>query len=319
MNTNLTHKRRMVILLQLGVLLFILTGLFSGVLFGPATQTQDEIDLDSIAVTRPATAEWEQLAKTEVRARAAFVYDVNKQEVLFEKNAESVLPLASITKLMTSMLSYELLEESSKSPITRRALQQSGSTGFSEGEVLSLKNLNRLTLISSSNDAAYALAAAVGEKLGNKDPAAQFVAGMNIRAEEIGLDSLSFKNPTGLDVSDTEPGAIGSAKDVSLLLSYILKNYPEILEPTQLYAARVYTETGEFHDVENTNEVLYAIPNLLASKTGYTDLAGGNLTVAFDAGFDRPIIITVLGSTREERFSDVVRIVKAIQSDLKEK
>ena len=82
-------------------------------------------------------------------------------------------------------------------------------------------------------------------------------------------------------------------------------------------AARVYSDSGNYHDAQNTNDALYLIPNLLASKTGYTDLAGGNLTIAYDAGFNRPIIVTVLGSTQQERFSDVVRLVEAVQSDLK--
>ena len=139
---------------------------------------------------------------------------------------------------------------------------------------------------------------------------------MNIKAEELGLRTLSFKNPTGLDVSITEPGAIGSAKDVSLLMEHILKEYPELLEATTRGGARIYNSQGEYHDVENTNEVLYAIPNLIGSKTGYTDLAGGNLTIAFDAGMNRPIIITVLGSTREERFSDALRLVRATQTHI---
>lgn len=315
--TNLTHKRRMVIILQLGVLLFILIGLFGSLAFTPTEIATDEIDLDTVAITKPATKEWEQLTKTEVRARAAYVYDISTGEVIFEKNGNQQLPLASITKLMTSMLSYELLEYSENGVINSRALRQSGNSGFTEGEIISLRNLNRLALIASSNDAAYALADTVGESLGGADPAAQFVAGMNIRAEEIGLDSLLFKNPTGLDVSETEPGAVGSAKDVSLLLAYMLENYPEILEPTQLSAARVFSESGGFHDVQNTNDALYAIPDLVASKTGFTDLAGGNLTIAFDAGFGRTVVVTVLGSTRNERFTDALRIVDAIKTDIK--
>lgn len=310
------RKRRLVIGLQLGVLLFILTGLFGGALFKPSEPENRGINIDSVAITKPSEQNWEQLTKTEVRARGAYVLDARSGEVLYEKNADQPLPIASITKLMTSMLSYELLSEDETGVIDSRSLRQSGGTGLTEGEIISLRDLNRLSLISSSNDAAFAMAANVGQLLGDADPAAQFVAGMNIRADEIGLDSLEFKNPTGLDASPNEPGAIGSAEDVSLLLAYILKNYPEIITATQLPASRVYSESGTFHDVENTNDVLYAIPNLLASKTGYTDLAGGNLTVAFDAGFDRPIIVTVLGSTRQERFSDVLRLIDSITADL---
>ena len=99
-------------------------------------------------------------------------------------------------------------------------------------------------------------------------------------------------------------------------MEYILINYPEILEPTRKSAARVYNSNGDYHDMENTNEIIYAIPNLLGSKTGYTDLAGGNLTIAFDAGLDRPIVVTVLGSTRDERFSDVLRLVTAVKENI---
>ena len=101
-------------------------------------------------------------------------------------------------------------------------------------------------------------------------------------------------------------------------MEYILKNNAEILLPTTKVAGRAYSSSGDFHDYENTNEVIYAIPNLLGSKTGFTDLAGGNLTIAFDAGLNRPIIVTVLGSTREERFSDVVGLVNAVRENINE-
>lgn len=311
-----SKKRNVVIAVQLGILLIILSGLFGGIFFNQTPTTERGIDIDSVAVTTPATEQWEHLLKTEVRAQAAYVLDVASGEVLYEKNADTVLPIASITKLMTSLVSHELVADEETATIDERALRQSGATGLREGDILTIQDLNNLSLISSSNDAAFALAATVGRLLGNADPAAQFVAAMNIRAAELGASTLAFKNPTGLDVSTTEAGAVGSAKDVSLLLRYILTNYPELLEPGQRTAARIYSESGDYIDIENTNRVLYAIPNLLASKTGYTDLAGGNLTIAFDAGFNRPMIITVLGSTRQERFTDVLALVQSIQADL---
>ena len=71
------------------------------------------------------------------------------------------------------------------------------------------------------------------------------------------------------------------------------------------------SESGGAHAVLNTNRETGELPLLIASKTGYTDLAGGNLVIAFDAGFNRPIIIAVLGSTAEERFTDVEKLVWA--------
>jgi serine-type D-Ala-D-Ala carboxypeptidase (penicillin-binding protein 5/6) len=316
---QILHERRLVVLFQLGVLLFILVGLFSAALIKPnqTANVQDTVDIKSVPVEeKDESSAPESISQTTVRAKAAYVWDVKNQRALYIKNADTVLPLASITKLMTSMLAYELASTDMRATVSVRAVGQEGSTGLVPGESLTMKELNSLALISSSNDAAFALGANAGSLLGDQDPSRQFVEGMNIRAEELNLDTLNFKNTTGLDLSVTEPGAIGSARDVSFLMEYILKNYPEVLEPTKLSAARIYNQNGEFHDIENTNEAIYAIPNLLGSKTGYTDLAGGNLTIAFDAGMNRPIIVTVLGSTRDERFSDVLALVKAVRTNI---
>jgi D-alanyl-D-alanine carboxypeptidase len=219
---------------------------------------------------------------------------------------------------MTALLAHELVPGDEGVTVPMAAIRQEGSSGLVAGEQLDIEKLRQLALVSSSNDAAFALAASVGTLLGTKDPTSQFIAGMNIRADELGLLTLDFKNTTGLDVSLTEPGAIGSARDVSFLMEYIISNYPEIITPTQDSATRIYNAAGAYHDINNTNEVALQIPNMIGSKTGYTDLAGGNLTIAFDAGLNRPIIITVLGSTRDERFSDVLALVSAVQETLSE-
>lgn len=246
-----------------------------------------------------------------VKAKAAYVWDIAKQKELYTKSSDEALPLASITKLMTALVSYEIVPDTTPVTITSRAAaQQSGGT-LKPGEVFVTRDLANFALISSYNSAAFTLAASVGALLGDNDPAAQFVAGMNIKAEDLGLNSLKFYNPTGLDLSATEAGAYGNAKDVSLLVEYILLNYPEILNPTVKTHTRLYNSKGEYHEADNTNDIVTEIPNLLGSKTGYTDLAGGNLTIVFDAGFNHPVVITVLGSTREERFNDVKKLISA--------
>lgn len=319
-DTTIIKQRRVVIVLQIVVLLFILGGLFSAYVMGkqqtaaiPGTVNLDEAPLKQSNAEVPSAME-----NVTVRAKAAFVYDVAGKRVLYSKNAESPLPLASITKLMTALLAHELVDTNADATISNRALMEEGSNNLVPGEQMTIEELNKLALVSSSNDAAFALGANVGALLGNNDPTAQFVSGMNIRAEELELTSFNFKNTTGLDLSPNEAGAVGSARDVSGLMAHILTTNPDMLLPTTKAAGRAYSNDGSYHDLENTNEVIYAIPNLLGSKTGYTDLAGGNLTIAFDAGLNRPIIVTVLGSTREERFSDVVRLVKAVQANISE-
>ncbi len=311
-------KNRFPIVAQLAVLAFILVSLFSTILF---TAPEGENAAQPATVAEPLrtvdTAFTPQkLEDVLLTADAAYVWDVAGQRALYSENADEVLPLASLTKLMTALLAYELVSNDTSATISLSAIMQEGSSGLEEGESLDVADLQKLALIASSNDAAYALAASVGNLLGEQDPTAQFIAGMNVRAEELGLSTLNFKSTTGLDLSLSEAGAVGSARDMSFLMEYIVTNYPEILEPTRRSSARIYNEDGGFHDVNNTNEIIPDIPNLIGSKTGYTDLAGGNLIVAFDAGLNRPIIITVLGSTRQERFTDVLTLVAAVQATL---
>jgi len=244
-----------------------------------------------------------------IQAKAAYVWDINNQKVLYKKEEAKQLPLASVTKLMTALIAHEVLDENDKVPIDDLSIRQDGDSGLAQGEVFSRLSLSDLVLMSSSNDGAFALAAAAGNMLSNQG-AHSFVEAMNIRAEEIGLHETYFRNPTGLDLSETEAGAYGSARDMAFLMEYIIKNEPDILEFTKQSEARVYAQTGDYHDAENTNAYVEKIPGLIGSKTGYTDLAGGNLVIAFDAGLNRPIAAVVLGSTQQARFTDMLTLVE---------
>lgn len=268
----------------------------------------------SLLVTNESTAIPQTIEQVDLRAEAAYVWDVVGQRVLYETNADEKLPLASITKLMTALLAYELVPDDTLVTISTAAANQQSAGSLLPGETYEVKKLADFALVSSYNSAAQTLAEAVGEKLGQGDPLKQFVAAMNIRAGELNLKSLEYFNPTGLDVSPAKAGAYGSAKETTFLLEYIYLNYPEVLRPTVADSTRLYNQKGDYHEAENTNRVLLDIPNLLGSKTGYTDLAGGNLTIIFDAGFNRPVIVTVLGSTHSERFNDVKKLVAAVQT-----
>lgn len=300
----------------LGIILF---GLFSAIIIPKSlsylqTTPQTTATLTPVADTESAPAVIDHFAALSLKAEAAHVYDIANKKVLFAKNSETALPLASITKLMTSLLSYELVTDDTTLKISpAAAAQQSGGT-LQSGEVFAAKKLADFALISSYNSAAYTLADSIGAELGAGDPVAQFVAAMNLRAKELGLDSFSFFNPTGLDISATEAGAYGSAADVSALVTFISTRYPEVLLPTTKPYTRLYNSTGDFHEADNTNGNITHIPNVLGSKTGYTDLAGGNLTIVFDAGYNHPVVVTVLGSSHSGRFADVEKLVSAAQA-----
>jgi D-alanyl-D-alanine carboxypeptidase len=147
--------------------------------------------------------------------------------------------------------------------------------------------------------------------IGREANTSTFVHFMNYKAEQLGLTQTYFLNPTGLDENGTVSGGYGSAKDVAVLMSYILKHYPSLLVSTTQEKITVSSLDNRKIGAQNTNSVVSTIPGIIASKTGLTDLAGGNLAIAFDASFGEPFIVVVLGSTEEGRFTDVQKLVAA--------
>jgi len=243
-----------------------------------------------------------------LEARAAYVVDTTTGEVFYAQNSTTSLPLASITKLMTAITAYEQVPASTVAKIRANDIVQEGDSGLLANEQWRLKDLLDFTLLVSSNDGASALASAsMAFSTSSQDTAVQkseFITLMNQKARDIGLVDTYFTNESGLDVSSTTAGAYGSAKDVATLFSYILQKHPEVVEATR-YERINFTSIDDFrHPAKNTNEAVNAIPGLIGSKTGLTDLAGGNLVVAIDVGFGRPVVIVTLGSSEKGRFTD---------------
>ena len=168
------------------------------------------------------------------------------------------------------------------------------------GERWTLKKLIEFTLTTSSNDGAGAISSTFNSKKANN---LTFIDRMNEEAVKLGLSHTRFINETGLDENLNTPGAYGSAHDISVLLGEFLREYPEILEATTYDIQGIYSE-DKVHNIENTNKEVNKILGLMASKTGFTDLA------AFDAGLGQTVIIVVLGSTQEGRFSDIKFLVE---------
>jgi len=265
-------------------------------------------------------------AEVSLEAKGAVVWDVVGKKELFSKNSDMPLPLASLTKVMTAVTTDGKLNDSQEIKITKDDLAPEGDSGLLVGDVWKARDLRDFTLITSSNDGAIALAMAAEAQVVANPPynpngmdatstQEEFIKAMNYTASQIGLKNSKFFNEHGLDMNagTTEVvigGAYGSAKDMATLFEYALRNYPQILEATR-YKNLQFESADKKYSAENTNVIIDKIPNIIASKTGYTDLAGGNLVVAFDAGLNRPIIISVLGSTEQGRFTDVQKLVDA--------
>lgn len=253
-------------------------------------------------------------------ASAALVYDIKANDVLFAKNAGKQLPLASITKLMLALVVDEVLDPDTPIVISETALQREGDNGLTVGEIWRSQDLMDFTLIESSNDGAEALAEtaslALRAKYIDAPKADAVIWRMNEKAFELSLRQTYFTDVGGLDQSESMASAYGSARDIAELMFHIMKKAPYIISSTARDGVLLESINGGEHEASNTNQSLGKIPGLIGGKTGFTDLAGGNLIVAFDVGLGRPVIAVVLGSTVSGRFSDMESLVEATRKTI---
>jgi len=254
------------------------------------------------------------LDTVQIEARAAIVYDIKRKKILFEKNASQEMPLASLTKVMTAVTALDLIPNSSVVTIDKRFLEEEGDSGLHPGEDWRLRDLLDLSLVVSSNDAAAAVSATIGASF-LTDPdldlgREEFVRYMNKTAKEIGMGNAIFYNDTGLDINSKKNGGYASAREYTRLLSYALKKHPEIFEATRYEKVKITSLNNLRYNATNTNTALADIPNIIGSKTGFTDIAGGNVTTVFDLGLGQSVAIVVLGSSYDGRFSDLILLTE---------
>lgn len=249
-------------------------------------------------------------------AKQAVVYDIPTEQIIFGKHEHDAVALASITKLMSAYTAQQNAPNLLQVTILPEDIALEGDQGLFAYEVWRLDDLLDFSLVTSSNDGLSAIAAAVG---GVKAPTAShehqkniFVDYMNQTTQNLGLTSMHFRNETGLDEEGAPyTGGSGSAYDVARLITILANNYPALVEQTREHTVDRSSLTGYEHIGQNTNLATSAIPGLLASKTGFTDMAGGNLAIVYDNGLNHPVAIVVLGSTIEGRFDDVETLIGA--------
>jgi len=232
--------------------------------------------------------------------------DLESSKILFQKNASRSVPVASLSKLMTVFVVRELDETyrlHQPIRVSEKSVEQEGDFGLKPGEKITTKNLMAMTLIESSNDAAYALADYIGER--------SFVELMNRYAKKIELNETEFYNPTGLKV-EGKPENHSSARDLVKLTRQILKKHPEILELSGKQDYRVKSRDGTLHHYieENTNILLDNFPKIMGGKTGYTDQARQCLLVVMETN-NGYIVNVILGS--RNRFGEMRKLIESLQ------
>ena len=237
----------------------------------------------------------------DVSCKAALLMDESTGQILYAKNADQQLPVASITKVMTMLLVFEALDSGKIKmqdtvPITAHAYSMGGSQIWLEpGEIFTVHELLKAVAVSSANDAAVALA----EFVGGSESA--FCDMMNTRAKELGMENTNFVNACGLDA----PGHLSTAYDVAIMSRELMK-HEKVFEYTTIWMD--YLRDGATQLV-NTNKMLHSYTGTTGLKTGTTSGAGVCITATAKRQ-DLSLIAVVLGSpSGDERFAAAKKLM----------
>lgn len=233
-----------------------------------------------------------------VYARSAVVLDPVTNEVLFQKNAGTSVPIASLTKLMTAMVFLDHEPDLGRTvEVTRADLSGAGQTQLRRGEIVALGDLLHMSLMCSDNVATRVIARECGVSH------EEFLSQMNKRSAELELTDTRFVEFTGLDERN-----VSTANDVAKLLRAASDNETiRSISTTRKYEFRTASRS---HFIGNTNRLLYSRYQILGGKTGFINEAGYCLAtwVRTDG---RDVIAVVLGApSNATRFADVVRMVQ---------
>lgn len=228
----------------------------------------------------------ELVAPAPMSATAVIAIDLESQTILFKKNSDLKLPIASLTKLMTAYIALDEEDPDAIVTVSKNAAAVTGSRmGLRSGETISVKNLLYGLLIPSGNDAAVALAEY------NAGTEKDFVKKMNAKAKLLGLDQTQYTNSTGLDSGES----YSTPHDLALLASYLIRDNT-IRQIVNLKETEI---AG--HKLENTNTLLGQM-GIKGIKTGRTDAAGECLVTLAENSAGKEVLIVVLGS--QNRFYD---------------
>lgn len=237
-------------------------------------------------------------------ADASAIVDLKTGAFLFGKSADEPMAIASLTKLMTVLV---VMDHSPKlsMPVTIRKtdIRVGGIEQVSVGDVVTFNDALHLTLISSSNTAAAALA----HSIGMSDE--EFAAAMNAKAKEMGMKNSTFVEPTGLNAKNK-----ASAKDVAILVRTALAN--EMISKIVLMPEYQFeTAAGRTRAVRSTDELLDSFLSrdpytFMGGKTGYLEEAGYCFAAAAKNKDGNGVVAVVLGApSKEQRFNEVKQLI----------
>ena len=247
----------------------------------------------------------DNLSGIDIKSESGIIMEASTGKILFDKNMDEQKSPASMTKIMTMLLTVEAIESGKISledevNISANASKMGGSQVYlEENSTATVEMLLKSIAIGSANDASVAVA----EKIGGTE--SNFVNMMNKRAKELGAVNTTFKNPHGLD----EEGHLTTAHDLALIARELIK-HKEILKLTSTYETTITHKNGKSLWLVNTNKLIKFYNGLDGLKTGFTDNAGYCLTGTMLRNDMRLITVTMKASTKEDRNTDTINLME---------
>ena len=247
----------------------------------------------------------DNLSGIDIKSESGIIMEVSTGKILFDKNMDEQKSPASMTKIMTMLLTVEAIESGKISledevNISANASKMGGSQVYlEENSTATVEMLLKSIAIGSANDASVAVA----EKIGGTE--SNFVNMMNKRAKELGAVNTTFKNPHGLD----EEGHLTTAHDLALIARELIK-HKEILKLTSTYETTITHKNGKSLWLVNTNKLIKFYNGLDGLKTGFTDNAGYCLTGTMLRNDMRLITVTMKAPTKEDRNTDTINLME---------
>jgi D-alanyl-D-alanine carboxypeptidase (penicillin-binding protein 5/6) len=207
-------------------------------------------------------------------AESALMYDLSVNKVLFEKNTKEKLPMASLTKIMTAIVSLENKRSDDRYIVRGENLVGEDSMGLAAGEVLSQNELLYGLIMNSGNDAAEVFATNYPE---GRDA---FVKAMNDKALALGLTDTHFSNPSGLQGDGIQYTTVS---DLVVITKYALEKFPLFADVSATYEHHIpATSLHKAYDLYNETNLVSTYPGVKGVKTGYTPEAGMCLITYLD-------------------------------------
>lgn len=236
--------------------------------------------------------------KINVSAKSALVFDLTSNKIIYSKNPDLKLPMASLTKIMTAIVALENKKTDDQYLVHSYDLVGENIMGLSTGEILNLEELLYGLMLNSGNDSAEVLASNF------EGGRTEFIKAMNSKAKALGLKNTNFTNPTGLEGDGDQ---YTTAYDLLVISKYAVSKFPLLTRITSTFQYQIQqTSNHKYFYLENGTNLISSYPGVRGLKDGYTPEAGLCLATYLEYKNHKLIGIILGSGNRRQEMKDLL-------------